>query len=606
MAIHKPTAELLKLTATIADPVERQKVAGEISVLRKQYVGTALEFKAPNGQASGLITSLGEDSGQLAWYAVRTPSFKSWFGDWERAARITEFENSQDVPLNGNAYQGNYELSRKSIKEYLKNNLSKIPLRNSAITEDIWLAGTGIKKLTSQVSMKDDIYKKLFVHIPEITEKSVFLDQESPYKSNPHYNKYSHLAGGLQIDGDPYTVHIVLGESGGQWYYSHILLHIEKGRLLNGIQQSEPGHPKIASLSEIKDTTLIRLLQADSSKTIDEFGEPKPMYQRLTPDEKVFPSPHEIYFVNNKDEKTELWSQLTTFYTSKEGSLPIILELNNNIKEKTMSDVQENAPAQEAPEEDRGLSPKELAFRDMNWQRTVIVNALKAGNLACLPGNDGYADTTPPTNLLTGDNYHSHNLLYLKEHVRQNQYPTSEYVAFSQITKARETNPDLLIQKGQKGVSLHVNEFDRDTKQWNEKHIRIFNIAQLNDPEKMRKWAEENRPKDYQQPQVDKKSPDIECSSTEPKEYLGQFLAAVSMGRQFKVSQDQAKEFSEKLENSVNERLGISPKTNEPVTDPFKLKKICLESSQYCKDFMKELRINERKQNNEKQQGLSL
>ena len=126
------------------------------------------------------------------------------------------------------------------------------------------------------------------------------MDVEKAEGRSPHFRKYSHLAAGIQIDKDPHTVHIILGENGGQWYYSHILLHIEKGRLLECIRQTNPGSPTVASLSNIKDTTLLRLLQADSSKTIDEHGEPKPVFQRPIPEEKVFPSLEEIYFVNEK------------------------------------------------------------------------------------------------------------------------------------------------------------------------------------------------------------------------------------------------------------------------------------------------------------------
>ena len=43
--------------------------------VRKQYEGTVQWMKAPNGKA----TNLTEDQ----WLTVRTPAFKSWFGDWE-------------------------------------------------------------------------------------------------------------------------------------------------------------------------------------------------------------------------------------------------------------------------------------------------------------------------------------------------------------------------------------------------------------------------------------------------------------------------------------------------------------------------------------------
>ena len=226
---HKPTAELIKRASAIADPDERLRVIGEIKELRRRYAGTNAEFKAPNGQPSGLLAALGDD-----------------------------------------------KLNKESILNYLKNTFREKNMHNPAIDADILLAGKGIKKLTSW-GMKNETYKKLFAHIPEMTEKAVFLAEEESNKINSHYKKYNHLACGIEIDGKPHTVHIILGENQGQWYYSHILLDIEKGSLLAGIQHPNPGHPIHASLSNIKDTTLLRLLQADSSKIIDENGEPLPV-----------------------------------------------------------------------------------------------------------------------------------------------------------------------------------------------------------------------------------------------------------------------------------------------------------------------------------------
>ena len=49
--------------------------SAEKEAVRKQYEGTEQWMKAPNGKP----TNLTEDQ----WVAVRTPAFKSWFGDWE-------------------------------------------------------------------------------------------------------------------------------------------------------------------------------------------------------------------------------------------------------------------------------------------------------------------------------------------------------------------------------------------------------------------------------------------------------------------------------------------------------------------------------------------
>lgn len=268
-----------------------------------------------------------------------------------------------------------------------------------------------------------------------------------------------------------------------------------------------------------------------------------------------------------------------------------------------MSDFEQNA-AQE-----KKLDPKELAYLNETWQRKVITDALKSGTLSCMPGADGYADTQPAVNLVNGTVYRGSNLLYLKEFQRQHSFPTAEYATSAQIDRAKENNPSLFIIKGQKGVSLHLSE-QNDEGEYIDKHIRLFNVAQLNNPKLFKKWAEEERLvnfaeyQDYQHsqhgdawkpPEQKEKTPgpEIVCSSTDPVKYLGEYLAAVSMGSKFKVSPEQAKEFAQKMNDSIWEKDIISKsveKQGEYVTNPFKLSKISREANQHCKDVIREIK----------------
>ena len=69
---------------TSADVPASQKEA-----VRKQYAGTALWMKAPNGKA----TNLTEDQ----WLTVRTPAFKAWFGDWEQEAEKQKYLHTRPI-----------------------------------------------------------------------------------------------------------------------------------------------------------------------------------------------------------------------------------------------------------------------------------------------------------------------------------------------------------------------------------------------------------------------------------------------------------------------------------------------------------------------------
>jgi len=302
----------------------------------------------------------------------------------------------------------------------------------------------------------------------------------------------------------------------------------------------------------------------------------------------------------------------------KQSESPPLERRKINSKEKFMSDVYEN--------EGEKRNPKEEAFLNGLHQRKVIADAIKNGTLACLPGKDGFADTTPAVNIVRGTVYHSANLLFLKEHQRENGFPSAEYVTHWNIENARKDNPDLFIRKGEKGVSIYVSEENEKTGEMEIKNHRLFNIAQTTKPAAMKEWAEQQHQKELQkkleylqtqygtgytlpEPKQKEPGPEIVCSSTDPEKYLGQYLAAVSLGGKFKASPEQAAEFSQKMVDSmyakmINKETGepVLGKEGQPVSNPFKLEEISRNASAECKTFMRDLRIETQKQNQPQQE----
>ena len=287
----------------------------------------------------------------------------------------------------------------------------------------------------------------------------------------------------------------------------------------------------------------------------------------------------------------------------------------------------EEAEALENENKSQARNPREEAMLNAAHQRKVIADAAKAGKLSCLPGADGFADTSPAVSLAKGKFYHGSNLLFLKAHQKENGFPSAEYVTAGMIDKARKDKPDLFIRKGQKGVSIYVNEMKEETGEYESKHYRLFNVAQLNKPAAMKEWIRQERleylqsqyGKNYQLPEPTQKQsgPEIVCSSTEPKEYLGQYFAAVSMGGKFKASKEQAAEFAQKLETALYEKMtrktinkdtgeetieSVLGKTGEPVSNPFSHENICIEASQYCREFMRNFKMEAQKAETPQQQ----
>ena len=122
-----------------AQAVESQKEA-----VRKQYEGTAMWMKAPNGKDTNLT--------EEQWLLVRTPAFKAWFGDWEAEAEKQKYLNTTPIKVMENqivekgdisakeaAFQwaednlpvqivtrfGNVEINRTSIKDSLGHGFSQ-------------------------------------------------------------------------------------------------------------------------------------------------------------------------------------------------------------------------------------------------------------------------------------------------------------------------------------------------------------------------------------------------------------------------------------------------------------------------------------------------
>jgi hypothetical protein len=252
----------------------------------------------------------------------------------------------------------------------------------------------------------------------------------------------------------------------------------------------------------------------------------------------------------------------------------------------------------EAPEQGREpISPEERAFRNALHQRKQIAESLTNGSLPCLPGADGLTDTTPAVNLVTGTRYHGANLLYLKDFQKRNGFPTAEYATAEAIGKS-----GIPIRAGEKGVDINVSTLDEKTNTWDNKTVRLFNVAQTAKPWEFKAYAEnlaqekqqereaflKNQYGDAYQPREKKEQkpgPEIACTSTEPERYLGQYLAAVSLGGAFKVSPQQAAEFSQKMTDRLYER-----NIENTHTDPFKLSKICNEAGVQCKEIIKELK----------------
>lgn len=234
-------------------------------------------MKAPNGKPTKLT--------EHQWMQVRTKAFKEWFGDWEKAARIEKLRKSKAVKITGEEI-----VPSDDLKQYKKNALEygkklRGEYTNEDTGESIALTGGnsrgGIREIL-QHDYKDTEHLQSIAAIPQIIEKSIFID-DIPNEDVEKYSgvkSFRYYVCGLKIGNNDYTVKAVVAvQNNGDRYYDHKLSRIEKGKLLSiiptiqkaGIENNLP--PSIG-----KDKRLFSILQTNSSKVLDENGEPMVVY----------------------------------------------------------------------------------------------------------------------------------------------------------------------------------------------------------------------------------------------------------------------------------------------------------------------------------------
>ncbi len=244
----------------------RFRLTDEEQAIKGEAIASGAFMKAPNGKATNL--------NEKQWLQVRTDAFKKWFGDWEKAARIEKLKGSKPIV---NQYNGEYELKRENAKAWAKKNI-RGTYSNKDTGDKIDVSRVGVDKVTSH-GERDEAHLKSIVSIPQIIENSIFIDELPNEKDNDKYDSYRYYISGLKIDGEDYTVKMVVGIKGDNKYYDHELTEIEKGQLIDSLNLIAKQVAKNQSpLSEYKDRKLISLLQTNSSKVVDENGEPMVVY----------------------------------------------------------------------------------------------------------------------------------------------------------------------------------------------------------------------------------------------------------------------------------------------------------------------------------------
>lgn len=241
-------------------------------------------------------------------------------------------------------YEGKYDLTRNSAKQWAKDN----------IRGEYMIADTGEKVNVSKVSInealshgeRDAAHLKSISSIGKLLHNAIFITETPNAKDNDKYESYRYYIEGVKIDGEDYTAKIVVGVKNGKTYYDHRLTKIEKGSLLDSLKglSSSVAEKQQTSFTG-KDSKLLSILQTNSSKVVDENGEPMVVYHGSNNEFTKFDTARigsstgtsdgrGFYFTTDKD---------YAYSFGKDGNvLSVFLNIDNplSLKEKTITKQQ--------------------------------------------------------------------------------------------------------------------------------------------------------------------------------------------------------------------------------------------------------------------------
>ncbi|MDR2964212.1 MAG: hypothetical protein LBU88_00355 [Treponema sp.] len=278
---HRATAELIKQADKIPDEAQRKKVIADIRRLRDMYKGTAAEYKAPNGNNSLLLESLGEKTGQQAWYAVRTESFKEWFGDWERAARVEAIENIEAIKVKAAEHT-----SQKEAESIIRT-FGQEPITNKNDDRKAIIPVNTIGKLYGH---KGYNITKIIKEIPALYETSKHGWSESErvkpgHKVRPNVKEYHNYINKFNDGAGEYFIRFTLHEEktrsnkpGKNYIHSAAISNIEiykKGDNLQQIREKSTGETSTSPFIDLRLVDFFNSVKENVSKVVDKNGEPQ-------------------------------------------------------------------------------------------------------------------------------------------------------------------------------------------------------------------------------------------------------------------------------------------------------------------------------------------
>ena len=200
-------------------------VSSQMAAVRKQYEGTPQWMMAPNGKPTNLT--------EEEWLAVRTPSFKAAFGDWEQVATQRALQESEALPISEELFALEGKERRQAAQEIYRSKFQEGGHPISIMTRDgrrVVFGMRGFKEIRRHSA--DALVLQIVPHLREIVENGCYLFSRDVEKDNnskaDNTKAFHYYATKVAVEGRAYYVRFVVREYANQaLYYDHDLTTVE-------------------------------------------------------------------------------------------------------------------------------------------------------------------------------------------------------------------------------------------------------------------------------------------------------------------------------------------------------------------------------------------
>ncbi|MDR1277415.1 MAG: hypothetical protein LBK02_01545, partial [Treponema sp.] len=288
-----PVDTLVNEAQAITNEAERDKVIRELRELERLYPPETNQYAAPNGKPSLLLEELGEEVGRRAWYAVRTSSFKEWFGDWERAARIEGINNIVPADIKLGNHINKKEVEIKSEKFGLLENI-----------HDERIAEFPIGSIGKIINNKGFDVSRIIDDLPKLYKESLLAWSEPEikkegHKFHPNISEYHQYVNKFTDGTDEYFIRFTITETKAKTKSARKnLIHstaisdvsiYKNGDDSQRIRGINPGEAKTSPFIDLKLQQFFDSVNpSDISQVRDANGEPKPVFHGTGAEFDVF------------------------------------------------------------------------------------------------------------------------------------------------------------------------------------------------------------------------------------------------------------------------------------------------------------------------------